>query len=111
MTTEYGKGVKIDESSFRDTAEALMVMNPACSERGETVESLISMMQAHAWIESKNGAKATYVGTYGFHVTVYMLSYTTPEGYTAGAAANVSAFTANQFAKRLVALASGKKGV
>ncbi len=93
--------IKWDESSFTQTAEAILMLNSYAAEKKYSVETIVSMMKNHAKGESQFGKKSTYCGTMGYYVTVYKLGYASVEGYTHGAAASVGPWLVLKYRERI----------
>lgn len=88
--------MKLDEHDFDNTAQAVFVMNPSASERYETWEDLKSFMIAMAYQYMDD---ISSFSTGGFQLTSFKGKDFSEGNYVR---ASVSAYTANQFAKRMV---------
>jgi hypothetical protein len=88
--------VKIDQSTFEQTAKVVHIINPTMAEQYDTWQDLESYM-THLAYSMKEGC--TFMGTGGFYLT----QFSTSEGRTI--TATVMPYTALKYIERLQALA------
>ena len=87
--------MKIDEQDFENTAHAVYIMNPSAQERYDSWEDLKSFMVSMAYQYMDD---ITSFSTGGFQLTSFKGSGNDQGNYVR---ASVSAYTANEFAKRM----------
>jgi len=86
--------MKFDDFSFENTARAVYTMNPSAQERYDSWEDLKSFMVGMAYQHMDDNASFS---TSGFQLTSFKIS----GGEGKYVIASVSAYTANEFVKRM----------
>jgi hypothetical protein len=87
--------MQFDDLSFENAARAVFFMNPSAQERYDSWEDLKSFMEGMAYQHMDDN---TSYSTGGFQLTSFKIS----GGESKYVIASVSAYTANEFAKRMV---------